>query len=138
MPIHRRNGTLEFGQDAVQQRAGQRASAGKHHLHFDVRRRSLNTIKSRHIRDDLVPRDRLGQRLDCRVSGQAEQTLAQLSLESVHHRQHDDQRRDAQCDADDGRGTDERCELVRALRAQVAQPDEGRHGTHHRRISATQ
>ena len=49
---------------------------------------------------------------DRRVRGHAEDALAQLVLETVHHRQHDDQHRDAEREADHRNAADERDEAV--------------------------
>ena len=59
--------------------------------------------------------------LDMRCN--AEDARAQLLLESVHHRKHDDQRRDAECDAEHRGEGDEGDEMVAPLRPRVAQPD---------------
>ncbi len=59
----------------------------------------------------------------CDVRGDAEDARAQLLLEAVHHRQHDDQRRHAEADAEHGNQRDEGDEVVAPLCPRVAEPD---------------
>ena len=47
--------------------------------------------------------------------------LEQLAAEAVHHRHHDDQRRDAEHDAEEGEAGDDRDEALAPARAQIAQ-----------------
>ena len=77
---------------------------------------------------------------------EAEDLVEQLLAETVHHRHHDDQRRDAEHDAEERKAGDDRDEAFLAARAQIApgqHPLEGRkrrgsdwlaHGLIHRSI----
>ena len=64
------------------------------------------------------------RRRDRRVRAQREQARPRLGLEAVQHRQNDDQRRDAEREAEQRRRRPERHERAPAPRAQVAQADE--------------
>ena len=71
--------------------------------------------------------DAAGEAAYLDMRGDREDARAQLLLEAVHHRQYDDQRRDAQGDAQHRHRGDERHEAVAAraaARAGVAQSDE--------------
>src|SRR5262245_5964117 len=62
---------------------------------------------------------------------QPEDLVEQLLAEAVHHRHHDDQRRDAEHDAEEREARDDRNESLTPPRAQVAQrehPFEAREG----------
>jgi len=58
------------------------------------------------------------------VRSHAQDTVAQLGLEAVHHREHGDQRGDAQGDPQDGGEGDEGNETRAALGPRVAQANE--------------
>ncbi len=66
-----------------------------------------------------------------RVRAQREQPRPRLGLEAVQHRQNDDQRRDAEREAEQRRRGPERHERAPAPRAQVAQADEPFEGLKH-------
>ena len=58
------------------------------------------------------------------VRGHGQHAAAQLALETVEHRQHDDEHRDAERQPDDRHGRDERHEAAAMRGAQVARTDE--------------
>ena len=68
------------------------------------------------------------------MPGQAQQTVSEFVFETVHDRQNDNQRRDAERDADDRRDADERCKAIGALGAQVTQAHEYRDRPNHGRL----
>ena len=112
--------------DAADQRAAIRVAGRQHRLAQHVRRGGL------HVRIRAAPPWRprvVGERrqaADLDVRRHREDPVAQLLLEPVHHRQHDDQRGDAERDARHRRQRDERDERVAAraaTRARVAKAD---------------
>ena len=54
---------------------------------------------------------------------EADQLVEQIVAKAVHHRHHDDQRGDAQHDAEERKAGDHRDRAMRAARPQVAQGD---------------
>ena len=62
--------------------------------------------------------------------------LEQLLAEAVHHRQHDDQRRDAEHDADEGEAGDDRDEALAPARAQIAPGEHPLEGGEGRAVAA--
>ena len=61
------------------------------------------------------------QRLHQQMAVEAEDLVEQLLAEAVHHRHDDDQRRDAEHDAEEGEPGNDRDESFLAARAQIAQ-----------------
>jgi len=110
------------------QRAAIDFSRRKHRLAEDVRRGSLDAwVPPRGLRERVPVGDAAGEAAYLDVRGDREDARAQLLLEAVHHRQYDDQRGDAQGDAQHRHRGDERHEAVAAraaARAGVAQSDE--------------
>ena len=62
-------------------------------------------------------------RLNDEVAVEAEDLVDQLGAEAVHHRHDDDQRRDAEHDADEGEAGDDRDEGLAAAGAEIAPGD---------------
>ena len=82
--------------------------------------------------DHLVIVERAVDRRREDMAVHADDLLQQLLAEAVHHRHHDDQRRDAEQDAEEGEAGDDRDEALAPARAQVApgqQPFEAGEGT---------
>ena len=81
--------------------------------------------------DRLPVGERRFERLHQQMAVEAEDLVEQFLAEAVHHRHHDDQRRDAEHDAEEGEPGDDRDESLLAPRPQVAQrqhPFERREG----------
>jgi hypothetical protein len=80
---------------------------------------------ARHLGDPVGDRLPIGERrferLDQKVAVEAEYLFQQLLAEPVHHRHHDDQRCNAEHDAEKGEPGDDRDESLFAPRTQVAQ-----------------
>ncbi len=112
--------------DAADERAAVHAAGREHRLPEHVRRRRPHArVLERRPRDSRVVGERR-HAADLDVRGDGEDPGAELLLESVHHRQHDDQRGDAERDARHRHERDERDERVAAraaARARVAQSD---------------
>jgi hypothetical protein len=58
------------------------------------------------------------------MRGHAQDALLDLFVKTVHHRQHDDQRNDAEHDPEHRDQRDERDEMITPFRPRVAQTDE--------------
>ena len=65
--------------------------------------------------------ERLFQRLNQQMAVETEDLVEQFLAEAVHHRHHDDQRRDAEHDAEEGKSRDDGDKSFLAPRAQIAQ-----------------
>ncbi len=107
-------------------RAAIGVARGQHRLPEHVRRGGLDVRLAHRERGDPLPVGELRHAADLDVRRDRQDAVAQLLLEPVHHRQHDDQRRDAEHDARHRDQRDERDEGVaaRALAgARVAQAD---------------
>ena len=92
--------------------------------------RTPGTLATR-VGDRVAVGQRRFERLHQQVAVEAEDLVEQFLAEAVHHRHHDDQRRDAEHDAEEGEPGDDRDEALLAPRAQIAQrqhPFEGREG----------
>ena len=98
----------------------------EHRLRLDVRHRGLTTPGC--FEPPAAPGCQSGRSHrrpgEGGVRGDAEHAGAQLALEAVHDRQHDDQRRHAQHQAEHRHQRDERHEAAPVRRAQVARADQ--------------
>jgi hypothetical protein len=116
---------LGLRQHAAHQRPAHRLVEGQHALGGDVGRRRQHLPVLARLLGHLLPGRQLAAATgDLHVGSDAEDARAQLLLETVHHRQHDDQRGDAQRDAAHRDQRDEGDEVVAPLGAGVAQADE--------------
>jgi hypothetical protein len=110
-----------LGSDSAHQGAGGDPAGGGHHLALD---------HGRDQDDALDPADHagegveLGQRrpaaMDDDVTAQTQDAAQQLMAEAVHHRHDDDQGRDPEGDAEQGKGGDHRDEAFLPARPQIA------------------
>ena len=105
---------LERRIDAAHDDAAVDVAHRQHALPEHVGRCTLHARVLARRRRDRLPHRKLRQAADLDVRGDREDARAQLLLESVHHRQHDDQRRDAERDARHRDQRDERDEAVAA------------------------
>ena len=128
-----------FGNAAHQNSAGI-VGGGSERLPFHQRNSQRD---ARHARDALGDRviigERAVERLHQKMPVEAEDLGQELGAEPVHHRHDDDERRDAQHDAEEGKAGDDRDEAFLAARAQVAQrqhPLEGAEGARARGLLA--
>ena len=116
---------LALGQDAADDGAAYRVIEGEHALHVDIGRRGLHPrIGGGHAGHRLPVREHIARPADLHMRGHAEDAGAQLVLKAVHHRQHRDQRRHPERDAQHRGERDEGDEMVAPLGAGVAQADE--------------
>ena len=129
--LEARDGRLPRRVDPFDDRAGQLAADGHHGFELHVGGRGLHAGKALDVGQDVAPGRFAIAGEHGAVAGDGDEPRAQLVLEAVHDRQHDDERRHAKRHADDGRERDEGRKLVRALRAQVTQGDPDRGGSHH-------
>jgi hypothetical protein len=116
---------LLLGKDAAHHRAAHRLAIGEHRLRLDEGRRAEHARMLRHrLRQVLPVLEAVVVREDLQVRHHAEDARAHLLLEPVHHRQHHDQRPDADRDADHGdRGIDAD-EAIAPPGAGIAQADQ--------------
>ena len=122
---------FEIRHHAADQRA-RIARTLQHRFALDVRRRA------EYVRICLRPIERVGpvahgfaDARDRRMRNHAEDAVLELLVEAVHHRDHGDQRRYADRDAEDRHQRDERDEMVAPLRPRIAQADEDFEGSEH-------
>ncbi len=115
---------LEARQHTADDRTLDAALGREHALPEHVRRGSDHAgIACRLVRHLLPARETVVRARDLDVRRHAEDSGAQLLLESVHHRKHDDQRRHAEGDAEHRSERDEGDELVATFGPRVAQAD---------------
>jgi len=81
-------------------------------------------MRGRFPRHRLPIREPVVRPRDLHVRHHAEDACANFLLEPVHHREHHDQRGDAKRDAEHRSERNEGDEVIAALGARVAQPDE--------------
>ena len=124
---------LEFFEVGLAQAAHQRAARGRrrrdHHLALDQGKRIFDALNRADARGHVVVVGEVGEAVHHDVAVQPEHLVEQLLAEAVHHRHDDDQRGDAEHDADEGEAGDHRDEAFFAARAQIAErhhPFEGR------------
>jgi hypothetical protein len=133
VPVQIGDAPLVARQDPAQQYAGGSVAVRHHALRFDVRRRGNDAGEDAellHIRPPVA--DATLESRQSRMRREAEDPGAQLLLEAVHDRQHDDQHRDADAEAEDRDAGDQRHEPPARRGAQVAQTEEAFvPGTHH-------
>jgi len=116
---------LGVGQHAAHQRAAHRLLEGEHALRRNIGRGRQHRLVLHGLFGHLLPGRQLAAGPgDLHVRGDAEDARAQLLLEAVHHRQHDDQRGNTEGDAAHRDQRDEGDEMVAPLGARVAQADE--------------
>ena len=119
---------FERGIDAAHERAAVDLARREHGLPEHVGRGGKHArIRLRQPRHGRPVLDRAVERADFDVRRYREDARAQLLLEAVHHRQHHDERGDAQSDAEHRYRGDEGDESVTTratARARVAQADE--------------
>ncbi len=98
---------------------------GQQALAMDVwRNRLYLRCAGSDARDRLPIIQHAGGAGNLNVGGHAKNAVANFFLETVHDREHDDQCRHAQCDADNRNHRNERDETVAALGADIAQANE--------------
>ena len=108
--------------DAAHQHAAGVERRGRQRLALDDRRGQRDAGHLGDAVGDRVPvGQRLFERLDQQMAVEAEDLVEQFLAEAVHHRHDDDQRRDAEHDAEEGKAGDDRDESFLAPRAQIAQ-----------------
>jgi len=120
---------LGVRQHAADQRAAHGLVEGQHALGLHEGRRGAHLRVSGRVVGDPLPVGQLAVEAgDLHMGRDAQDARAQLGLEAVHHRQHDDQRRHAEGNAQHRDQRNEGYEAIAALRpppgAGVAQPDE--------------
>ena len=119
---------VRFAQ-APHQRAARGGRRRDHHLPFDQRQRVFDAVHLADARRHVVIVGEVGQAMHHDMAVKPEHLVEQLLAEAVHHRHDDDQRRDAERDADEGEAGDDRDEALLAARPQIAKrhhPFEGR------------
>ena len=135
------------GADAAHEHARGVARRGRQRLAVHHGRGEPDALDLADALGDVLPvGQRRFQRLHQDVAVEAEDLVEQFLAEAVHHGHHDDQRGDAEHDAEEGEPGDDRDESFLAARAQIARrqhPLEGRerrgldglgHGFIHRSI----
>ena len=116
---------LKLRHDAAHQRPPDGGAEHEHSLRVNEgRRRSYLRMLGRFPRHRLPTRETVVHPGDLHVRDHAENARANFLLEPVHHREHHDQRGDAERDAEHRSERNEGDEVIAALGARVAQPDE--------------
>ena len=110
--------------DAAHQRAGRAIRRAGEGLALDQRQRKRHARNlADAIRDRLVVGQRRLDPLQEHVAVKADHLLHEVMPEAVHHRHDDNERRDPEHDAEEGKPGDDRDRLLRVARAQVAERD---------------
>jgi len=110
------------GAHAAHQHTGCIERRGGQRLALDDRRGQDDPGHPGNALGDRLPvGQRLFQRLDQQMSVQAQNLVEQFLAEAVHHRHHDDQRGDAQHDAEEGKRGIDRDESLLPPRPQISQ-----------------
>ena len=90
-----------LGPDAAHQRAGGDAVGGRHHLAGHQRRDGQHVSSTAQAVGDLVEVGQaLGRAAQRDMTVETEHAAEQLGAKATHHREHDDQRADAERDAE--------------------------------------
>jgi hypothetical protein len=116
---------LDVGEAHAAHHDARRAALDRgEHLAFDQR---MDGDDARHLLHAIGERREIGnralRRIDAEMAVEPEDAVEQLDAEAVHHRHHDDQRRDAEHDADEREDGDDRDEAFLATGAQIAERD---------------
>ena len=114
-----------FRPDSARKRARGVALADDHRLPFDCRMGAYHAFDRPHLPGQLVEivERAAVYRHHRDMAVQAQYTVEQLGAEAVHHRHHDDQRRDAERNTDQRDDRGQRDEPFLPPRAQIAERD---------------
>ena len=116
---------LLLRQDAAHDGPAYRRTVGQQALGADERRGGHHLLVARGPRRHVLPVGKRSTRAaQLNVRSDAEYPGSDLALEAVHDRQHGDQHRHAERDADHRHQRDKRNEMAAALGARVTHPDE--------------
>ncbi len=123
--------------NAPDQRAGRAVGGARERLALDQRQRQGDARNLAHpLRHRVVVGQRRLDPLQEHVAIEADHFVHQVVAEAVHHRHDDDQRRDAEHDAEERKTCDDRDRALGVAGAQIAKSDhplEGREGPCRRR-----
>ena len=110
--------------NAAHQRAGRAVGGGRERLALDQRQRQRD---AGNLADPLGHRVVIGERrldpLQEHVAVEADHLVHEIVAKAVHHRHDDDQRRDAEHDAEEREAGDDRDRALGVARAQIAKGD---------------